>query len=156
MLDIIKNWNVISVKDWNKKEISFDINKNLVSIDWLDVNFPGEYEKSGILAEIKEVDSILIYSFTIDSKHVFIVPTEKLELKEEIISFFWDIDLLIILWTKESIKIFENIEAKVVVPYGETKDIFLNSLGQHIEAVENYRIKWDLDWEKTEFVNLWQ
>ncbi|MDD4151464.1 MAG: hypothetical protein PHR68_02510 [Candidatus Gracilibacteria bacterium] len=154
MLDIIKNGDVISVKDGNKKEISFDTDKNLVLLDGLDVNFPGEYEKSGILAEIKEIDSTLIYSFTIDSKHVFIVPTEKLELKEEIISFFGDIDVLIILGTKESIKIFENIEAKVVIPYSETKDIFLNSLGQHIESVETYRIKGDLDGEKTEFINL--
>ena len=154
MLDISKNWNSIIIIDSNKKEICFDIEKKKVNVDDFSVDFPGEYEKSGILAEVKEFSGTLFYSFTIDSKHLFIVTTDKLEIKEDILSFFWDIDVLIILWTKDAVKVFENLEAKLVIPYGETKEIFLNSLGQHIESVESYRVKWDLDWEKSEFVNL--
>jgi hypothetical protein len=30
--------------------------------------------------------------------------------------------------TKQAVKVFENIEAKVVVPYGEGKEIFLNTV----------------------------
>jgi hypothetical protein len=93
------------------------------------------------LAEVKEFDSTLCYSFTIDSKHLFIVTTDKLELREDILSFFGDIDVLIITGTKDAVKLFENLEAKLVIPYGETKDIFLNSLGQHIEEVNTYRVK---------------
>jgi hypothetical protein len=39
------------------------------------------------------------------------------------------------------VKLYENIEAKIVVPYGEEKAIFLNTLGQHKEEVETYRVK---------------
>lgn len=154
MLDISKNWNNIIIKDSNKKEITFNTEKSSVAIDTFVIDFPGEYEKSGILAEVKEFDSTLCYSFTVDSKHLFIVTTDKLELKEEILSFFGDIDILIIIGTKDAVKIFENLEAKLVIPYGKAKDIFLNSLGQHIESVDTYRVKWDLDGEKSEFVNL--
>lgn len=154
MLDILKNWNSIIIKDWNKKEITFDTVKSSVSVDGFSVDFPGEYEKSGILAEVREFGGTLFYSFTVDAKHLFIVTTDKLEIKEDVLSFFWDIDVLIILGTKDAVKVFENLEAKLVVPYGETKDIFLTSLGQHIEEVNTYRVKWDLDWEKSEFVNL--
>jgi hypothetical protein len=61
---------------------------------------------------------------------------------------------LIIRGSKESAKLFENIEAKLVVPYTESKDIFLNTLGQHIEEVASYKIKAELSIDVTEFVNL--
>ncbi len=154
MLDISKVWDLIIVKDWNKKEITFDTAKTKVAVDWFVVDFPGEYEKSGILAEVREFGWILFYSFTVDSKHLFVVTTDKLEIKEDVLSFFGDIDILIIVGTKDAVKLFENLEAKLVVPYGETKDIFLNSLGQHMEEINTYRVKWDLDVEKSEFVNL--
>jgi hypothetical protein len=35
---------------------------------------------------------------------------------------------LIIIGSKEACKLFESIEAKIVLPYGESKDIFLNTL----------------------------
>jgi len=40
-------------------------------------------------------------------------------MKEEITSFFGDVDILLIVGTKNSPKIVENIEARVVVPFGE-------------------------------------
>lgn len=61
---------------------------------------------------------------------------------------------MIITWTKNAIKMFENIEAKVVIPYGEWKDIFLNSMWQHSEEVSKYKVKSDSDLNNTEFVNL--
>jgi hypothetical protein len=83
-----------------------------------------------------------------------IVTADAFDLKEEIVSFFWDVDILIIIGTKDAVKIFENIEAKVVIPYGEWKDIFLNTLGQHTEAVKSHKVLADLDGDRTEFVNL--
>jgi hypothetical protein len=41
-----------------------------------------------------------------------------------------------------------------VIPYGEGKDLFLQSLGQNISPVSNYKLKSDLSLENTEFVNL--
>lgn len=154
MIELSKVWNNIIIKDANKKQINFDTITLSVSIEDLSVSFPWEYEKAGILAEVRDFSDNLFYSFTIDSKHLFIVPTDKLELKEEILSFFWDIDVLVILGTKDAVKVYENLEAKLVVPYWEGKDVFLNSLGQHIESVDSYKVKWDLDWDRTEFVNL--
>ena len=83
-----------------------------------------------------------------------IITSDAFDLKEEIVSFFWDVDILIIIGTKDAVKIFENIEAKVVVPYGEWKDIFLNALGQHTESVKTHKVWADLDGDRTEFVNL--
>ena len=51
-------------------------------------------------------------------------------------------------------KVFENIEAKMVIPYGEAKDMFLTAAGQHTEPVNSYKIKWDFSLDSTEFVNL--
>jgi hypothetical protein len=131
-----------------------DINSLEVKIDDLNVVHAWEFEKSGILLEVKSYNNILFYSFTIDWKHLVIITDDKFELKEEILSFFWDVDVLIIKWSKESAKIFENIEARVVVPYWDWKSTFLTTLGQHIEEVSSFKVKWDFAIDSTEFVNL--
>jgi hypothetical protein len=103
---------------------------------------------------VKEYAWMLFYSFTIDTKHLVIITDHNFELKEDILSFFWDVDVLIIPWTKESVKIYESIEARVVIPYWPWKQAFLISLWQNIEEINNYKTKSEL-WEDTsEFVNL--
>ena len=148
-----KSW-VINLQTSSKNNITFDINSLEVKIDDLNVVHPGEFEKSGILLEVKEYNNILFYSFTVDSKHLVIISNDKFELKEEILSFFWDVDVLVIIWSKDSAKIFENIEARLVVPFWEGKSTFLTTLWQHIEEVDSYKIKWDFSIDSTEFVNL--
>jgi hypothetical protein len=115
---------------------------------------PWEFEKSGILLEVKIYNDILFYSFMIDQKHLIIVSNDTFELKEEILSFFWDVDILIIKWSKEAINIYENIEARLVVPFGDGKNLFLTSLWQHNESVKSYKLKADFALDATEFVNL--
>ena len=154
MIEINNKSGVIVLKDSNKKEIDFNTKTLIVKVDWFDVSYPWEYEKSEILLEVKEYEDILFYKFLIESKHIVIVSSDSFELKEEILSFFWDVDILIIVWSKQSAKNFENIEAKLVICYGEWKDVFLNTLGQHIEEVESYKIKSELEVDRTEFVNL--
>ncbi len=154
MLEIQKNGDNIVITDSNKSEILLDTVKNTVVLDWFDVTFPGEYEKSWILLEVKEFDKKLFYSFAIEQKHLVFILNDKFDLKEEILSFFWDVDILVITWTKDAVKIFENVEAKLVVPYWETKDLFFHELGQHIEEVQSYKIKSELSWDITEFVNI--
>lgn len=145
---------VISIKNSDKKEIFFHFEDRKVFLEDFDVTHPGEYEKSGNLLEVKNYTDILFYKFLVDGKHLCIVTSDSFELKEEIVSFFGDVDVLIIVGTKDAVKIFENIEAKVVVPYGEGKDVFLNTLGQHSEAVTAFKVGADLDGDRTEFVNL--
>jgi predicted glycosyltransferase involved in capsule biosynthesis len=106
------------------------------------------------LLEVKEYAWVLFYSFTIDSRHLVIITSYSFELKEDILSFFWDVDVLIMIWAKESVKIYENIEARVVIPYWLWKQTFLTALGQNIEEVSSYKVKWELLEDTSEFVNL--
>ena len=154
MIEISNKSGVISVETSNKSKITLDTNTQEVKIDGLNVVHAWEFEKSGILLEVKSYTNKLFYSFTIDSKHLVIINDDVFELKEEILSFFWDVDVLIIKWSKESAKIFESIEARVVVPYGDGKSTFLITLGQHIEEVKSFKVKWELPIDNTEFVNL--
>ena len=153
-MEIRKKKNILEIESDSKWIIYFDEETKEVKTWDLIVSYPWEYEKSGILLEVKEYSWELFYSFAIDSKHIFFVLTDNFELKEEIVSFFWDVDVLIIVWTKKSVNLFENIEARVVIPYGEGKDLFLQSLWQNISPVSNYKLKSDLSLENTEFVNL--
>jgi hypothetical protein len=154
MLDIVYKKENLLIENSDKKWISFNIESKQVTLNWYDVSFPWEYEKSNILLEVKEYKWNLFYNFLIDSKHIVIITEDNFELDEEISDFFWDVDILVITWTKEATKLFESIEAKIVLPYGESKDIFLNTIGQHTEEIDKYRQKWELPIDSTEFINL--
>lgn len=154
MLDIYYKKENLIIENSDKKWISFNTITKEVFLDNYNVTFPWEYEKSAILLEVKEYKDNLFYNFLIDWKHVVIITEDNFELKEEISDFFWDVDLLLITWTREACKLFESIESKIVIPYWEWKDIFLNTLGQHTEEVEKYRQKWELPTDNTEIVNL--
>ncbi len=153
-MEIFYNDNNLVIKGNNKNSILFNINTDNLTIDGFDISYPWEYEKSWILLEVKEYKNTLFYKFLLDSKHVSIITSDNFEIKEEILSFFWDLDILIIIWTKEAVKIYETIEAKVVIPYWEWKDLFLNTLWQHIEEVSNYKPKSEIIWDVIQYINL--
>lgn len=154
MIEIKSAGNEIFLKTSENVNITLNTETNSVEMEGFDVTYPWEYEKAGILLEVKEYDAKLFYHFVVDGKHVVIVNTETLELKEEIVSFFGDVDILLIHGSKTSAKLFENIEAKVVVPFWEGKDVFLNTLGQHIEEVPVAKIKSEMPLDNTEFYNI--
>lgn len=154
MLNIKYKNKELVVSDPNKKEFSFNIENKKIILDWFDISYPWEYEKSGILVETKEYNNELFYNFLIDKKRLVIITTDNFELKEEILTFFWDVDVLIIIGSKESAKIFESIEAKIVIPYWEAKDLFLHTLWQNIEEESSYKVKNEFSLDSTEFVNL--
>lgn len=154
MIDIFNKDNKVNIK--NSDNIVVTLNKDTKEViigDYV-IDFPGEYEKSGILLEVMEYEQKMFYSFLIEGKVVLAIFDDAFEMKEEIMSFFGDVDVLLIVGTKNSPKIVENIEARVVIPFGEWKDIFLTTLGQHKEEVENFKLKWEMWVENTEFVNL--
>lgn len=153
-MEIFNSKWLLSVVTKSKNKITLDTESYDVKINGLNVSYPWEYEKSWILLEVKEYCGQLFYSFTIDWNHLVIITNDNFELKEEILSFFGDVDILIIKWTKDSTKIYENIEAKLVIPFWEWKNIFLTNLWQHIEEIESYNIKWDYSIDSTEFINL--
>lgn len=153
-MEIFNNKWIIEIISNTKSKITFDTKTSESIIDWLNVSHPWEFEKWWILLEVKEYNSILFYSFTIDTKHLVIISNDSFDLKEEILSFFGDVDVLVIVWSKESAKIFENIEARVVIPYWEWKQIFLTTLGQHTEEIKSYKVKWEMSDDTSEFINL--
>ncbi|EKE30183.1 MAG: hypothetical protein ACD_2C00030G0001 [uncultured bacterium (gcode 4)] len=150
-MDITKKWDKI-ILTWDKKEIVFD--NETVLLDWLLLDFPGEYEKSWIMAHVILKNWNIIFQMRFLDKNIWYICHDELEIDEEVADFFWDIDVLVIKWTKNSIKIFENLEAKYVVPYGETKDIFFSTLWQHPESVTSMKIKEQLGENEVIFVNL--
>lgn len=153
-MDFRYNSEILEIEASSKNKVFFDEKTGELKIEDLNISHPWEYEKSGILVEVKKYGNNLFYSFSIDSKHVLFVLNDDFELKEEILTFFGDVDVLVIVWTKKSTKIFENIEARVVIPYWEGKDLFLQTLWQNLEEVKNFKVKWELPTDNAEFVNL--
>lgn len=154
MIEIKKTWDNMLVLSADKKEIVFNTNKSSVILDGFDVNFPWEYEKWGILLEVKTYKDVLFYNFKVDKKNITIIPTDKFDIEEDILKFLDSVEILIIKWSKDAAKTFENIEAKAVVPYGETKTSFFTALWQTPEEIETYKIKWELSGDTTEYINI--
>jgi len=127
-----------------------------LEVDGLTIEMPGEYEKSGILLQTKFIGEILVHELQIERKVVGYVPAEILEASEELVGFFDELDLLCISGSKSDIQIFETLEARMVVPYGEFRENFLSSVGQaSLEAVEKFKTKEaDFNGETTVFVKL--
>ena len=144
-----RNWDVVFISD--KKEVVF--NDTRVIIDWTVLDFPGEYEKSGFLVQIIEEKEKLFFQVRIEDKNVAYIPYDDIEITEDVWDLFGNINILVIKWTKNSIKIYENLEVQYVVPYGDQKDIFFSTLWQHPEAVKSYKVKELADNEMV-FINI--
>ncbi|EKE26217.1 MAG: hypothetical protein ACD_4C00377G0001 [uncultured bacterium (gcode 4)] len=145
-----KNDNIYVTSD--KKEVEFTDTK--VIIDWFTIDFPGEYEKSGFMAHVIETQWKLLFQLRIEDKNIAYVPYDELEVTEEVWDIFWSINILIIKWSKNSIKIYENLEVQYVVPYWEAKDVFFSTLWQHPEAVKSYKIKELANENEIVFINV--
>ncbi len=154
MIEIFNKNDLVNIKNSDNITVTLNISNKEVKIGDYIIDFPGEYEKSWVLLEVKEYDGKLFYSFLIEWKVVVAIFDDNFEMKEEIMSFFWDVDVLLIVWTKNSPKIVESIEARVVIPFWEGKDIFLHTLSQHKEEIDIFKLKWEMWVETTEFVNL--
>ncbi len=155
MLEIIKDKDIFKIKDSNWVFTTIDFLKKEIKIDSYLLDMPWEYEKSLILREVKLYQEKMFYSLIIESFKVFVIFDDNFDLKEEIVSFFWDIDILIINTSKNSQTITENIEAKTIIPFWEYKDIYLNSLWQHKEELNSFKIKTKEQFtDTTTYINL--
>lgn len=154
MIDVFYKEDNLVISNSDKKTILFNTNNLEVLIDNFPVNYPWEYEKSWILVETKEYQDKLFYNLLMEWKHIILITSDSFEIKEEILSFFGDVDLLVIVWSKEAAKIYESIEAKYVLAYWEWKDLFLNTLWQNIEEVNNFKLKSDSLDDITNYINL--
>lgn len=152
-MDITSRNNQIVITS-DKKEIVFQSPTSIV-LDGMTIDFFGEYEKSGFLATFHEVEGKNLFTLRVEGKNIAYVPTDTLEITEKVVDFLGNIDILILPGDKNATKIFENLEARVVVPYGEETPVFLSSLGQNIEITEKYKTKeTDFEAESTVFVRV--
>lgn len=146
-----RNGNILVTSD--KKEIEFL--PAAINLDGMMIDFPGEYEKSGFLVSHEEIQEKPLFTLRVEGKNIAYVPTDTLEITEEIVDFFGNIDILILKGDKAATKIFENLETYIVLPYGSEKNVFLSSLGQNIEAIDKYKTKeGDFESEGTIFLNI--
>lgn len=152
-MDITSRNNQIVITS-DKKEIVFQSPTSIV-LDGMTIDFFGEYEKSGFLATFHEVEGKNLFTLRVEGKNIAYVPTDTLEISEKVVDFLGNIDILILPGDKNATKIFENLEARVVVPYGEETPVFLSSLGQNIEITDKYKTKeTDFEAESTVFVRV--
>ncbi len=143
-MDFLKNQNGNVVISSEKKEIT--LNDNQITVDGMVIDFPGEYEKSGILIQVKEENEKLYFTLQVEGKIIAFVPHAEWEIHDELINFFWKASILITLADKVNTKLVEVLEPLLIVPYGEGKDVFLSSLGQSAEPTDRYKVKeLDLD-----------
>jgi hypothetical protein len=138
-MDITSRNNQIVITS-DKKEIIFGTPTS-ITLDTMVIDFPGEYEKSGFLATHHEIQGVSLFTLRVEGKNVAYVPTDTLEITEKVVDFLGNIDVLILPGDKNATKIFENLEARMVVPYGEETPIFLSSLGQNIDMVDKFKTK---------------
>lgn len=137
----------------DKKSVIFG---DLLNIDGLVIEMPGEYEKSGVLLQTRLIEGVLVHELQIERKIVGYIPASITEASEALIEFFDDLDVLFIAGSKEAVKLYESLEARVVVPYGEGQESFLMAVGQGaLESVDKFKSKEsDFEGETTVFVKL--
>lgn len=152
-MDITSRDNQIVITS-DKKEIVFATPTSIV-LDGMIIDFFGEYEKSGFLANFQEIEGKPLFSLRVEGKNIAYIPTDTLEITEKVVDFLGNIDILILPGDKNATKIFENLEARMVVPYGEETPVFLSSLGQNIEMADKFKTKEsDFESESAVFVRV--
>ena len=127
-----------------------------IQVDGMTIDFPGEYEKSEVLVHAMDLAGSIVYELRVEGRVIaYLPPTVTQESEEQLSAFFQNLDILVLAGSKESAKISEFLDARIVIPYGEGKDIFLTTFGQAIEAVDKFKPKEaDFEGEKTVFVRL--
>jgi hypothetical protein len=119
------------------------------------IDFPGEYERSLIFAEVRETKSGLIWILTLEGKTIIYLPqsttTESLEVLRDINNK----DMVIFPANEALWKTLETWEVSVAVPYGSNVSEFVTKLGQSVEMAPTATVKAvDFESEKTRFITL--
>lgn len=126
-----------------------------ISIDDYAIDYPWEYEKSGIIAEVRDYGDSQVLRFTAGDHTILYLPDSIESLTSDMTQFAGDVDILIVPGKKDLHKVIESIDARVVVPYGPSKSGLFAAFGQSLEEESKRTLKVaDFDDEKTIFVNL--
>ncbi len=145
--------NTLPVITSEKKTITFE--SDSITVDGMRIDFPGEYEKSGFGIQVTDIGS-LVYELQIEGKTIAFIPESIVDGDETLAGAFHDIDLLLIYGSKDSVKLVELLEPRMVVPYGENIDALLIPMGQWaLEWVDKHKTKEiDFEGENVVFVKL--
>ena len=111
----IKNWNITITSD--KKEII--LTPEMVTLDGLDIEFPGEYEKSGCLMYAFSKNDEKLYHFRTEGYWVAYIPQLLIDISTEALDFLGGIDILVMPGAKSMQGTLEKVEPELLVTYGE-------------------------------------
>lgn len=146
-----KNWNITILSD--KKEII--LTPTTVTLDGLDIELPGEYEKSGCLMYAFSKNDERLYHFRTEGYWIAYIPTLINDISTEALDFLGGIDILVMPGAKSMQPTLEKVEPELLVTYGESATEIALALGSVSEVVAKYKLKdADLSAEKTTCVIL--
>ena len=141
-----KNGNIIILSD--KKEII--LTPTTVTLDGLDIELPGEYEKSGCLMYAFSKNDERLYHFRTEGYWIAYIPTLINDISTEALDFLGGIDILVMPGAKSMQPTLEKVEPELLVTYGESANEIALALGSLSEVVPKYKLKdADLSMEKT-------
>ena len=130
-----------------KREITLAPEK--VTLDGLDIEVAGEYEKSGCLMYSFVRDTEQVYHFRVEGYWIAYIPTPVTDISAEALDFLGTVDILVMSGAKSTSTLLEKIEPRLFVTYGPTANEIAVTLGAS-EAMVKYKLKeTDLSSEKT-------
>ncbi len=148
---IYKNNAVTLISD--KKEIS--LSPEAVVLDGLNIELPGEYEKSGCLMYSFAKNDEKLYHFRSEGYWIAYIPNIISDISTEALDFLGGVDILIMPGAKSMQPTLEKVEPELLVTYGDTATEIAVILGSTTEVVSKYKLKdADLSMEKTTCVIL--
>ncbi len=141
----LKNSTITITSD--KKEIL--LTPTTVILDGLDIELPGEYEKSGCLMYAWDKNDEKLYHFRTEGYWIAYIPSLLSDISPDALDFLGTIDLLIMPGAKSMQAVLEKVEPRLLVTYGEAAHEIATPLGAP-EATAKYRLKEaDLSSDKT-------
>ncbi len=143
---IYKNNTVTITSD--KKEIV--LSQDGVTLDGLNIELPGEYEKSGCLMYAFSKNDEKLYHFRSEGYWIAYIPHIISDISTEALDFLGGVDILVMPGAKVMQPTLEKVEPELLVTYGETAHEIALALGSTGEVVTKYKLKdADLSMEKT-------
>jgi hypothetical protein len=119
------------------------------------IDFPGEYERSLIFAEVRETKSGLIWILTLEGKTIIYLPQSTTVESLDALRDVNNKDMVIFPANEALWKTLETWEVSVAVPYESNVSEFVTKLGQSVEMTPTATVKAvDFESEKTRFITL--
>lgn len=124
-MEFARKNNVICL-DSEKKEILLSEEK--VTLDSLDIELPGEYEKSGCLMYAFEQNDERLYHFRVEGYWVAYIPALLSDITAEALDFLGSVDVLVMPGAKSMHGVVEKVEPRLLVTYGDTAQEIAHAL----------------------------